>query len=38
MTPARWGKGNQSKVTDEPQTPAECRASMSRAPPAGLFG
>ncbi len=31
VTPARRGKGNQGKVTDEPQTPAECRASMSRA-------
>ena len=31
VTPARRGKGNQGKVSDEPQTPAERRASMSWA-------
>jgi hypothetical protein len=31
VTPARRGKGDQGKVSDEPQTPAERRASMSWA-------
>jgi hypothetical protein len=31
VTPAKRGKGNKPKATDEPQTPAERRASMSWA-------
>ncbi len=31
VTPARRGKGNPGKVSDEPQTPAERRASMTWA-------
>ena len=31
VTPAKRGKGNKAKVSDEPQTPAERRASMTWA-------
>ena len=31
LKPARRGKGNKAKVSDEPQTPAERRASMTWA-------
>jgi len=31
VTPARRGKGNKAKVSDEPPTPAERRASMTWA-------
>lgn len=31
ITPAKRGKGNKAKVSDEPQTPAERRASMTWA-------
>jgi hypothetical protein len=31
VTPAKRGKGNKAEVSDEPPTPAECRASMTWA-------